>query len=76
MGPAKRCLATDLYNALNSPAMKQQVTTQLNVESITAKVLSKDQLKQYLDNPPTGRHELEEVIIQCSFDHLIELIHL
>jgi len=62
MGPAKRCLASDVCNALNSPAMKQQINSQLNVESITAKVLTKDQLKQYLDNPPAGEYLLNECI--------------
>ena len=55
MGPAKRCTATDLYNFLSSANIKQQITTQLNVETVTAKVLTKDQLKQYLDEPPAGR---------------------
>ncbi|KAL4230131.1 Nuclear pore complex protein Nup54 [Mactra antiquata] len=58
MGPAKRISATELYNYLNSATIKQQITTQLNVETITAKVLTKDQLKQYLDSPPAGINPL------------------
>ncbi|WAR00810.1 NUP54-like protein [Mya arenaria] len=54
MGPAKRVLASDLYTALSSSTLKQQVTTKLSVETITAKVLTQEQLKQYLDNPPAG----------------------
>lgn len=58
MGPAKRCLATDLHNYLSSPQLKQQIASQLNVESITAKFLTKDQLKMYLDHPPVGINPL------------------
>ena len=54
MGPAKRCSATDLFTALTSPTMKQQVMTQLAADSITKKALSKEELKQYLDTPPAG----------------------
>ena len=55
MGPAHRVLATELYAALNSAGIKPQLTAKLNVETLTAKVLTPDQLKQYLDHPPAGR---------------------
>ncbi|XP_045203679.2 nuclear pore complex protein Nup54-like [Mercenaria mercenaria] len=54
MGPAKRCPATDLYNYLSSQQLKQQLVSQLDVETITAKLLTKEQLKLYLDHPPAG----------------------
>lgn len=66
MGPTKRCLATDLCNHLSSPQLKQQVTSQLEVESITAKILTKDQLKLYLDHPPAGKKFCSGVENICS----------
>ena len=59
MGPAKRCSATELFTALTSPTMKQQVMTQLAADSITKKALSKEELKLYLDTPPAGRVTIE-----------------
>jgi len=54
-GPAKRIPANDLANYLNQPAQKQQITSQLNVENVLAKVgWSNEQLKEYLDKAPAG----------------------
>ncbi|CAG5135324.1 unnamed protein product [Candidula unifasciata] len=54
-GPAKRVSANDLFNFLNQPAQKNQIATQLMVESILPKVgWTEEQLKEYLDKPPAG----------------------
>ncbi|XP_005112153.1 nucleoporin p54 isoform X2 [Aplysia californica] len=54
-GPAKRVPASDLFNFLNQPTQKTQVSSQLNVESILPKVgWSDEQLKEYLDKAPSG----------------------
>jgi len=54
-GPAKRISANDLFNFLNQPTQKNQITTQLSVESMLPKIgWSKEQLKEYLDKSPSG----------------------
>ena len=58
VGPAKRCPALDLFNFLSAPQFKTQLTSQLNLENISPKVLMKDQLKSYLDQPPSGKNIL------------------
>ena len=68
-GPAKRIPANDLANYLNQPAQKQQITSQLNVENVLAKVgWSNEQLKEYLDKAPAGgfliaRHQSSDVYL-------------
>ncbi|XP_059154132.1 nucleoporin p54-like [Physella acuta] len=54
-GPAKRVLASDLFNALNQATLKSQLVSQLNVENMLPKVgWTEEQLKEYLDKPPAG----------------------
>ena len=54
-GPARRVSATETYNVLNQPNLRQQLQTQINVEHIIPKTgFSRSQLKQYLDNTPSG----------------------
>ncbi|XP_070552255.1 nuclear pore complex protein Nup54-like [Ptychodera flava] len=53
-GATKRVTATDLNNFLNQATSKTQLTS-LGVENTVAKTeLTDAQLKQYLDNPPSG----------------------
>lgn len=54
-GSAKRISANDLFNFLNQPAQKSQITSQLSVENMLPKVgWTEEQLKEYLDKPPAG----------------------
>ncbi|CAL1539358.1 unnamed protein product [Lymnaea stagnalis] len=54
-GPAKRIGANELFNFLNQPTQKNQIASQLNVESMLPKVgWTDEQLKEYLDKPPAG----------------------
>ena len=67
MGPAKRVLAIDFFKALNDPKVKPQLAGSLAVENITHKVMTKDQLKQYLDNPPAGKGNIQWYNVSNSF---------
>lgn len=56
-GPAKRITASELFQFLNTPNIKQQITTQLAAEDIWQKTgFTPEQLKVYLENPPAGIH--------------------
>ena len=54
-GPAKRITANELFQFLNTPNIKQQITAQLATEDILQKTgFTVEQLKVYLDSPPAG----------------------
>ncbi|KAJ8297550.1 hypothetical protein KUTeg_024081 [Tegillarca granosa] len=54
-GPARRIPASDAFNYFSQAHIKTQLQTQLMAESITPKTgFTSEQLKHYLDNPPSG----------------------
>ena len=54
-GATRRLSATDVFNGLNAPQIRNQLTSNIAVEAIIPKTgLSAEQLKQYLDTPPNG----------------------
>ena len=54
-GTTKHITATEVYNFLNQPANKTQLTNNLSVVKLSPKTgLSADALKNYLDTPPAG----------------------
>ena len=63
-GTMSRVAATTLFAFLQSQsaAIKTQFGTVLPVDNIFPKTgLSTEQLKHYLDNPPSGRNELRQL---------------
>ncbi len=56
-GATRRIPSLDVYKAVTgNMTLKQQLNSQLGVENLLPQSgLSAEQLKQYLDNPPTGR---------------------
>ena len=60
-GPARRITASDLFQFLSTPNIKQQITTQLAAEDILQKTgFTPEQLKVYLENPPAGKIPLTD----------------
>lgn len=54
-GLKKRIPASETYNFLNQPSIKQQLVTTLSVDQLVMKVdLSADKMKEYIALPQAG----------------------